>query len=348
MYVSVWMIRMPVNWLHVGVILHCFLCPLSLHRKYFWLGASLPQPPCLRGVISLWLVTSSIKTLSVLALMYVWVSDLRGNSEMWTEMLLFFLLRIFKKSSSERLFAFTFSASLNLECVFEPLLPLVSSYAAFSPFSGFPLYQKAHPLYAYPTSLISYAPTLFHISCICSFVSISCHILFSFSGSSLDSLHGSFLHGSGRPRGIIFSQILLGYKPTMLSHPPFPCSPPSFHTAQGLAETRTPPIPEPPPPLKLLPAGRRGQGGRKDKKRELCLSVRDYRLPLSSDVLRRKLRSEEWEPWREAETLQQMVVLRCICLSGEACRQHEHRRGDPLMFGLHHLVSAGQHVVFAV
>lgn len=54
------MIGVPVNWLHVGAILLCFLCLLSLYRKYLWLGGSLPQPPSLRGVISLWPVLTTL------------------------------------------------------------------------------------------------------------------------------------------------------------------------------------------------------------------------------------------------------------------------------------------------
>lgn len=52
-HVCVQMIGVPVNLLHVGAILLCFLCLLSLDRKYLWLGGSLTQPPSLRGVISL-------------------------------------------------------------------------------------------------------------------------------------------------------------------------------------------------------------------------------------------------------------------------------------------------------
>lgn len=54
------MIGVPVNWLHVGAILLCFLCLLSLDRKYLWLGGSLLQPPALRGVISLWSVSTTL------------------------------------------------------------------------------------------------------------------------------------------------------------------------------------------------------------------------------------------------------------------------------------------------
>lgn len=59
MCVSVWMIGVPVNCLHVGATLHRFLCSChSLENTLDW-GAVYSNPTSLRGVIRLLLLKSS-------------------------------------------------------------------------------------------------------------------------------------------------------------------------------------------------------------------------------------------------------------------------------------------------
>lgn len=74
------MIGVPVKRHHVGAILLCFLCRLSLEGIYFGLGGSLPQPPFLRGEISLRHVKSKDGVLSVRSLLLVcsWAKGLES------------------------------------------------------------------------------------------------------------------------------------------------------------------------------------------------------------------------------------------------------------------------------
>lgn len=57
------------------------------------------------------------------------------------------------------------------------------------------------------------------------------------------------------------------------SHTPLPCTPPLFHTAQGLAETHTPLSPSLHPPHTPISPAHRGPRGRKSKRKSsICLS----------------------------------------------------------------------------
>lgn len=131
------------------------------------------------------------------------------------------------------------------------------------------------------------------------------------------------------------------------SHTPFP-APHPLPYCSGPGRNPHSPVSQPPPPLYSYQPGAPRTERRKEKKKDLCLSVRDYRLPLSTDHVRLPCigscfhKGKKWKCLQGVESykLKQMAVL------------HLGSNGDwwgrLLMFGVHRLVSAGQHVVFAV
>lgn len=109
-----------------------------------------------------------------------------------------------------------------------------------------------------------------------------------------------------------------------LSHTSFP-APRPLPYCSGPGRNPHSPVSQPPPPLYSYQPGALRTGRKKEKKKELHLSVRDYRLPLTTDHVRLpsvgscSLKAKKWEGLQGVESynLERMAVLRCVCLFRE-------------------------------